>query len=329
MEEIVREAQETLVAVIHFGSHVSGASPSTRSAFDLLAIVSSYKEFYRRVHKEIGSVLSAGSLAALNRVLAPNIVHWRQAGVPARSGGAFSGPDPPAASGRSAKLFVVSESDLARALRGGGDHFLRGRLTQRVQIVYAIAPEAERRVASLLDENRRAALSWVLPFLEGSFDTLTFCSRMLEISYRGEIRPESSGRIGEVLDAQREFFRATYQPLLEAAVLAGRLEKGSDGYRACPAPRITRSLQMLQVRSYFLVSKARATLRWLKYLVTFEGWAPYVVAKIERRKGISVEISEHERRWPLVFLWPKLFRVMRARDAERNRPADPAERRGP
>jgi hypothetical protein len=188
--------------------------------------------------------------------------------------------------------------------------------------LYASTPEAEHRVLGLIDENRRATLTWVLPFLRGPFDTPKFCSRMLEVSYHGEIRPESPDRIREVFEAQREFFRETYRPLLEAAVATGLLAREGEQYRASDASRRARSPA---VRSYFLVSKVRATLRWLKYLVTFEGWAPYVVAKIERRKGLAVEISERERRWPLVFLWPKLFRVMRAGPVKAN--PTPADRR--
>ena len=63
---------------------------------------------------------------------------------------------------------------------------------------------------------------------------------------------------------------------------------------------------------YFTASKARATARWFKYMVTFDGWLDYILRKIERRAGFEVKIEERERRWPLIFLWPKLFVVLRA-----------------
>ena len=58
------------------------------------------------------------------------------------------------------------------------------------------------------------------------------------------------------------------------------------------------------------------TARWLKHVLTFENWLPYVVRKVERRTGMRVELTALERRLPLIFLWPRLFRVLRNRPAE-------------
>jgi hypothetical protein len=45
--------------------------------------------------------------------------------------------------------------------------------------------------------------------------------------------------------------------------------------------------------------------------VTYEDWPFYIVRKLERRAGLQVEVTERERRWPFIFLWPKLVRVLR------------------
>jgi hypothetical protein len=47
-------------------------------------------------------------------------------------------------------------------------------------------------------------------------------------------------------------------------------------------------------------------------MITFDGWLDYIQRKIERRGGMEVEIEERERRWPLIFLWPKVFLVLRS-----------------
>ena len=51
-------------------------------------------------------------------------------------------------------------------------------------------------------------------------------------------------------------------------------------------------------------------------MLTFENWLPYLVRKVERRTGMRVELTPLERRLPLIFLWPRLFRVLRNRPAE-------------
>jgi hypothetical protein len=72
-------------------------------------------------------------------------------------------------------------------------------------------------------------------------------------------------------------------------------------------------------RMYFRVSRLRATLRWAKYTLTYEDWLDYVVHKIHRRTDLQLTISSAERRLPLLLLWPKFFRVLRAlRETPRN-----------
>jgi hypothetical protein len=68
---------------------------------------------------------------------------------------------------------------------------------------------------------------------------------------------------------------------------------------------------------YFRKSKLRATLRWVKYVALYEDWLEYVVQKVARRSGMAVTLSARERRWPLIFLWPKAIRFLRMRPQRR------------
>jgi len=69
--------------------------------------------------------------------------------------------------------------------------------------------------------------------------------------------------------------------------------------------------ERLRLRGYFAVSIARATARWFKHVASFEGWLDYIVRKASRHTGQSIELSARERRWPLVFLWGRVFRYLR------------------
>jgi hypothetical protein len=42
-----------------------------------------------------------------------------------------------------------------------------------------------------------------------------------------------------------------------------------------------------------------------------------VVEKVARRGGAAVALTERERRWPLIFLWPKAVRYLRSRPQRR------------
>jgi hypothetical protein len=69
----------------------------------------------------------------------------------------------------------------------------------------------------------------------------------------------------------------------------------------------------LRWAAYFRWSKLRATLRWVKYVALYDDWLDYLVHKVARRSGVAIELSPRERRWPLIFLWPKAIRFLRSR----------------
>lgn len=286
-------ARGHVVCALHFGSTRTGASPGKRSAHDLFLIVDEYEGFYEAAFGHLGSSRSARFLARTNRLLPPNVMHG-------------TGP-----ANAEAKLFLLSEHDLAAATGPHPkDHFVRARLAQDVAVVWARDDVASRRAADVLGSVRRGSTAWMRPFLRGDFLPAEFARRMLEVSYAGEVRPESAGRVQEVFASQQKFLEREYGRVLEEAAREGRLvARGAAFAYAQPAGLFERT----GARVWFVISRLRATLRWAKYVLTFEGWLDYVAAKAERRTGVPLPLSTRERRWPLIFLWPKFFRVMRAR----------------
>jgi len=279
-------------SVLHFGSTRSGATPGARSVHDLFVVVDDYGGFYRRAGRALAPRRSPRWLARLNAVLPPNVLHGRTAAG-------------------DAKLFVISERDLARAVGPRPrDHFVRARLAQDVAVCAAADAAAAARAGDALTDARRRVVEWARPFVPAPFDAAGLARAALEVSYSAEIRPESAARVHEVFDAQRDFLVRTTARALEEAERAGRVERRAAGWAWTRPPG---RLERARARAWLAKSRLRATLRWAKYLVTFEGWLEYVVAKVERRTGARIALTERERRWPLLLLWPKFFRVMRAR----------------
>ncbi|MFN8178898.1 MAG: hypothetical protein U0167_13295 [bacterium] len=292
-----------VVAVLHFGSTRTGASPEARSAHDFFVIVDDYDAFYRAARPALGGARSARFLAWCNRALPPNVLHG-------------TGPGD-----AEAKLFVLSERDLARAAGPRPkDHFVRARLTQNVGVVWARDDLASGRATALLTSVRRSTSTWMRPFLRGEFRPVDFARRMLEVSYASEIRPESAERVSEVIAAQRGFLESECAAALEEACREGRAVRRGEAYAYT---RPAGPFERVAARAWLDLSRARATLRWAKYMWTFSGWLDYIAAKTERRTGVRVELGPRERRWPVVFLWPTFFRVMRARRQSPPRGAPP------
>jgi len=301
-DEILRNTVDALVeaggtsvaAILLYGSHVQNSSPDRWSAYDFLLFTDSYSRFFKSLGAGGHHRRPPWLLTALSHVLPPNVISFGMGpyGLPVAKCSVFS-----------PRHFRGSIGPRSR------DHFLKGRVVQKLALLWSRSPAEEEMVISSLKEAREGIVRWVRPFLGGDFDLDVFTETMLRVSYRGEIRPERSDRVLQVFQAQKDTLMGIARESLTAAVERGEVVCDSGTYRwRRPPGKAIRATYSL----YFAVSKARATARWFKYMITFEGWMDYIIKKIQRRAGFEVEVEERERRWPVLFLWPKLFRVLGA-----------------
>jgi hypothetical protein len=291
-EALARASAGSVRAVLLYGSHLLGARPDKNSALDFVVIVSEYPTFYRALRDAGELHRSVWVMTALAGLLPPNVI-------------AFT---PGEGSEGIAKCLVISRDHLLAALGPRPkDHFLLGRLIQKVALVWAAGAEDAKALDAAVDGARRGVLSWIGPYLDEPFDAEAVGRRILEVCYRGELRPEAHDRSSTVFETQRDHFEGHLGAVLEGAAEDGFLVRVPGGYRfAAPWPAAERR----RWDRHFLRSKIRATARWLKHVVTFDNWLPYVHRKAERRLGTTIVLTRLERRWPLVFLWPRAVRVL-------------------
>jgi hypothetical protein len=287
---VVDAAGEHLTGILIYGSQLLRAEPNRHSAWDMVFVVDRYGPFHRAL---VDAGLHRGPawiLDVMARVLPP----WATM-VSARDADAIG------------KCMVVSKSHFRRALLPRSpDHFLKGRMVQRVALVWVKDEAAAELIEEWLRTARSNVLAWAGPWLDEPFDAVSLSRRMLEVSYGGELRPENTSRAGEIHDVQADWLEAAYAEVLTEAASEGVLIRdGAHGYRFGRPPG---AIARFRTRIYFALSKARATLRWFKYVVTFDGWLPYLVRKVERRTGETVELTPREQSLPLIFLWPRVFR---------------------
>ncbi len=290
----------TTVAIIHYGSYAQNSGASPESARDFFVIVDRYPEGYRSLAAALHTRFAPAMASRLNRVLPPNVLAVVAPGD--------ARPLP-------AKVAVLSLGDLLRACSvRARDHFVQGRLFQQVQLAWVRDPAAREAVLGAVLEARARTFEWGRPFLPPRFDAEGFARALLETSYAGEIRPEQEERLEVLLQAQRAVLIPLCGALLEHLAARGLLERDGNRYRD---PRPPGRRARLGARAYFTGSKARTTLRWFKYVALYEGWLDYVVRKVERRSGVTLRLSPLERRWPLLFLWPKALRFLIRRPRRR------------
>jgi hypothetical protein len=214
-----------------------------------------------------------------------------------------------------AKCAVLSLEDLRRECSPNArDHFVRGRLFQYVQLAWTRDSQARTAVIDAIIDARVGSFAWGMASLPPAFDAEQYFRVLLERSFSGEIRPERGGRIDALLGAQREVVLRIYDALLQQLARERILRSDGNVYQLT---KPTRALRALRSEWYFRRSKVRATARWAKYVVLYDDWLDYVVRKIARRGGVTLELTARERRWPLIFLWPKAIQYLRSRPQRR------------
>jgi len=291
-----------LEAVVFFGSRMTNAQPGAGSALDFFAVASDERRLYEG-WKRAGLVKrSPALLAALGHVLPPTSV-------------ALNLPD-----GDGGELFCKVAVSGAAAFRRATslrhrDHFTLGRLFQRTSLVYARDAAAEERALRALARAHVLTYRWARPWLPEGFDAEAYAQALLRVSFAGEIRPEPvAARVATLWQAQQDYLRPVYGVLLEALAARGDLRRLEDGRFALRRPVARR--ERLRRSLYFRFSMARATARWGKHVLSFDGWLDFLVRKARRHTGEDIVLSPRERRAPLIFLWPRVWRYLRHKDRQ-------------
>jgi hypothetical protein len=300
---IVEWGGDSVRALVFFGSRKTRALPDPWSAYDYFVLTRGYAPFYGSLHRAGALRRRPGLVAALNAWLPPNQISLR-------------GSDPNGAPWHAKCAVIELDRLVTETSAQRHDHFCLGRLCQPVELMYAADDAARESVLSALASAHALTFDWVRPWLPGRFDTAEYCRTMLRVSLAREVRPEPVGRAEALFDAQREELLPVYGVLLDGLARGGALRALGDGSYGLARP--VTGPERARLRGYFAWSLIRATARWAKYVVTFDDWLEYIVRKAERHSGQTIVLSPRERRYPLLFLWPRFLRFYRR---DRNRKA--------
>jgi hypothetical protein len=274
-------------AVLLYGSVLWNATRDTTSQPDFIVVVDSLRGWYpRRRDRLWGAVL-------------PPAVHCLRA----------EGSSGVGESAALAKVSVVTARQLAsQTASTAKDLHLAGRLSKRVALVWSRDPQARQRIV----DAKRAALVTVarlaLSRFDGPFALDDFLLALLGLSYESEVRIVEPGKIAALLDVEHDHYRAVGRALL-AMLGAPSIDASSSSFQL-PAPGVAAARDELQ-RS-LRRSRRRASLRWTKYLLTYDGWLDYLLQKLART-GNQVSLTERQRRHPLIFALPVLYQMMRTK----------------
>ena len=294
-------AGEALAGLVFFGSRRTGAArANVWSAYDVFVVVEEYRAFYESLRRAGLSGKRPGLMALVSGWLAPTQYSLR-----------FE------AEGVHVKAAVIRRDAWRRETSPRRrDHFCIGRLCQPTRILYSRNEAARGLLLQGLFFAHRETWRWSRPWLPATFDAAAYGRSALRTSMRWEVRPEPAGRADTLWEAQRQLQVPVFETLLEELADRGELAPVPDHPGTFTPTRPATPLERFRLQAYFRWSIVRATSRWLKHVVTFEGWLDYIVHKASRHTGEAITLSARERRWPWIFAWGRFFRYLRHKDQQ-------------
>ena len=273
-------------AILYYGSCLRSNDPFS-GIVDLYLITDSYSAVY------------PGRLRAFINWLLPPNVFYKELPMSGRT--------------LRVKYNVLSFTDLRRGLSGQWMHsYLWGRFSQPVEILWSRNETIKADVEACLTQAVRTFLNQVLPVVAASGAVAEIWKRGLCLSYSAELRSENPRRASELVEhAPNHYVAATTaaaNSLRYPLLISG---EGSESRYTATVSASSRFAGRWGWTFRRAHGKFLSVARLIKSLLTFEGGLDYVAWKLGRHSGQTIEIPDRVRRYPLIFVWPLLWRLYR------------------
>ena len=299
-ESIVERHGDAVAAVVFYGSCLR--KRTHEGVLDFYVLVDSYRAAYG----------GAGWLAFSNALLPPSVFYLE--------GEAVLEPGQPATAVR-CKYAVVSTRDFERLVGPDCFHpYIWARFAQPAQTVWARDEEATEAVERCAARAIITLVERLAPFLpaRGEIQRFKFSALWQDAfrrTYRTEFRTESSEYSRSLYESDPERYERATRLALDVLVEGGQLRSAAafPGAAEVSSSSFRRAVMRLRWQLAWPVAKALTLVRLLKTATTFGDWLPYALWKLERHSGFRAELTERQRRHPLIFGWPVIFQLLRQR----------------
>ena len=263
------------IAVLFYGSCLR--QPETQlaeSLLDFYVLVDDYKAAYDRPW-----------LAVANRLLPPNVFYLEI---------------PFGADKLRTKYAVISLEQFRRGTSAAAANVsLWARFSQPARLIWSRDPAIAAAVAEACTEAVLTMLGAIRPQQPETEDPESLWVAAFQATYRAELRPEGSNRARHIYESDR----TRYQGITPTALQVLRQREGQGERQG----RVARHSWESRRRIGKLLNIARL----LKAAFTFDGGLDYILWKLKRHSGVSIEVTDWQRRHPVLsapFLAWRLYR---------------------
>lgn len=268
---------DSVAAIVLYGSYLRGKRDTV---LDFYVLLDDY------------AALESRTAAAANRLLPPNVYH-----LVLRDHAASS----------AAKYATVTLKQFEHAIGTDFHTYFWARFAQPFDIVYARDSAVRRRVQQAGIDACRRMLEATLGMLPEHFTTTELWCRGFALTYGSELRSEDTSRAAELTECYHDHLDAMTVRLADEC---GLTACDGGGWRSTRSG-FARRRAALAWSGRRIAGKLLAVLRLGKAAFTFNDPLDYVLWKVERHSGLHMEATDLQRRHPLIFAWPLLWRLYR------------------
>ena len=220
------------------------------------------------------------------------------------------------------KYAVISERDFEHAISNASRHpYIWARFAQPALMVHARDPKARDFVARCVAQAIITFVRRLVVFMPAKgrsqrFSAAALWHQAFRRTYGSELRTESEQTVRENYDAAPDRYREVTALSLDHLQQEGWIESTAARGPAFEIEMqpLRRGLGRLRWHLERPVCKLLALVRLVKNATTFGDWLPYIAWKLERHTGKRLELTDRQRKYPLLFGWPVLVRLLWRRD---------------
>lgn len=283
-DRLLQRYGKALQGILYYGSCLRSGDPFD-GLVDLYVIVNNYQAAY---HKRFP--------ALANTLLPPNVFYLEHS----LDAGTIR-----------TKYAVLSLRDLHRGSSRWFHSYIWARFSQPIGLLYARDAEIARQIHDCLAQAVLCFVRHVVPRLPETFSNADLWQRGLMLTYRAELRSEKADRARELYARYQDYFDSRGNVALASLpCIQTKMSEGHAHYQAKLNAR-QRISSRLDWELRTIQGKGLSLLRLLKAFFTFEGGLDYIVWKLERHSGVTIEITPRLRRYPLIFIWGLMWRLYR------------------
>ena len=196
------------------------------------------------------------------------------------------------------KYAVISQSALLKEVSKKAFHpYFWARFTQPFTYIYVRDTKVEIWIADVQSTAIKTFFRNVACTLDCEYDSKQFWVQGFQLTYESELRTESKDRAGSIYQDNAKYYDEVFN------FFASKDIPSKNKQFKCK----------FNWKLRIALGKVLSVIRLAKATTTFTNGVDYIAWKIERHTGEKVEVTNRLRKYPWIFSWPILCKLIRSK----------------